>query len=106
LSPAVASLAQSIMHGMVAAKVKAGIAVALALASMIGAATLAQHFVTAQQDAAAPGQAAGPTEPDSFVPPPFPVFPPIDEQVLSLAFSTDGKRLVTAGARHVHPGQV
>jgi WD40 repeat protein len=30
----------------------------------------------------------------------------IDEQVLAVAFSPDGERLVTAGARHVHPGQI
>jgi WD40 repeat protein len=30
----------------------------------------------------------------------------IDEQVLAVAFSPEGERLVTAGARHVHPGQI
>ena len=43
---------------------------------------------------------------DRFVPPAIPFVAPVDEQVLTLAFSPDGKKLVTAGARHTQPGQL
>jgi WD40 repeat protein len=43
---------------------------------------------------------------ERFVPPAIPFITPVDEQVLTLAFSPDGKKLVTAGARHENPGQL
>ena len=43
---------------------------------------------------------------ERFVPPAIPFVNPIDEQVLTLAFSPDGKKLVTAGAWWGKPGQL
>jgi WD40 repeat protein len=50
-----------------------------------------------------PGGQAG--ERTDAAPPPAPAESPIDEQVLALAFTPDGKKLVTAGAREKRPGQ-
>lgn len=43
---------------------------------------------------------------ERFVPPAIPFVTPVDERVLTLAFSPDGKKLVTAGARYTQPGQL
>ncbi len=45
-------------------------------------------------------------EPELFVPPPDPGVKPINEEVLTLAFSPDGKKLVTAGAWWGLGGQI
>jgi hypothetical protein len=50
-----------------------------------------------------PGGQAG--ERTDTAPPPAPADSGIDEQVLALAFTPDGKKLVTAGAREKRPGQ-
>src|SRR5262245_48564198 len=44
-------------------------------------------------------------DPITFLVPPAPLMRPHDEQILALALSPDGKRLVTAGARYTLPGQ-
>src|SRR5262249_37175867 len=43
---------------------------------------------------------------DTFVPPPVLLGTPIDEEVTALAFSRDGRKLVTAGGRENLPGQL
>src|SRR4051812_45213834 len=44
--------------------------------------------------------------PETLSPRPTLLVSPLDEQVLTLAFSPDGKNLTTAGARHQLPGQL
>jgi RNA polymerase sigma factor (sigma-70 family) len=45
-------------------------------------------------------------EPDTFLPPAVALGTPVDEHVVTVAFSPDGKRLVTAGGRGPIPGQL
>ncbi|MCI0684301.1 MAG: sigma-70 family RNA polymerase sigma factor [Gemmataceae bacterium] len=108
LSPSAVALAEGVVKTLVAAKVKAALCVAVAVTTLAGGATLA-----VMQEPPPPAKAQPPAppsiaafEPELFVPPPSPVIPAIDEQVLTVAFSNDGKRLVTAGARHERPGQL
>jgi hypothetical protein len=89
LTPAALSLAQAFLSGTALAPLKAGLLLVLALLTAAGAAAAAL-LVLGQAEADAPPPAATLT---------------IDEQVLALAFSPDGKKLVTAGARHLLPGQ-
>ena len=45
-------------------------------------------------------------EPDTFLSPAVALGTPVDEQVATVAFSPNGKRLVTAGGRGLIPGQL
>lgn len=45
-------------------------------------------------------------EAEQFQLPPRPLFWPVNEEILTLAFSPDGKKLVTAGAHSGRPGQL
>ncbi len=76
------------------------------LSLVLGLTTLAAGISLAALPAQlAPGPVAA-TEAELYLPPPEPVAKPHDEQVLALAFSPDGKKLVTAGARYTLPGQI
>jgi RNA polymerase sigma factor (sigma-70 family) len=97
LSPKVVALADALLRTMAVAKVKAVVTFVLALTTLVaGAGVTAQKLTTA----------FGSAEPEIFAPPPVPLLKSIDEQVLAVAFSPDGKRLVTAGARDDLPGQL
>ncbi len=61
---------------------------------------------TASPDKKVPAGEGKANQLDRFVPPALPFVNPIDEQVLTLAFSPDGKKLVTAGAWWGKPGQL
>ncbi len=94
LSPAVVALAESVLGSMGA--LKAGILCLLAALTLASGASLAALLPAAQVEVEAPAQ-----------PKPPPVrTTQIDEQVLALAFSPDGTKLVTTGARHIQPGQL
>ncbi len=102
LSPAVFALAGSLVSG----SVTLGVALLLGLALLIGGGILAasrlgsdSHKQLKVQATAVP-VAARPATP---APRPGPVF---DAMVAALAFSPDGKRLVTVGARPEHPGHL
>jgi RNA polymerase sigma factor (sigma-70 family) len=104
LSPKVVALGNALLHSIVAAKIKAALAVVLALTTLLAGAGLAHHLAMDADAPADPPVALA--DPELFVPPPIPFLKAIDEQVLALAFSPDDKRLVTAGARHTLPGQL
>ncbi len=107
LSPSAVALADGLIRTLAVAKVKAGVALVLAVSTVIGGASMAALQMGPPVGQANPPQeAAVMSEPETFAPPPVPLFPRIDEQVLALAFTPDGKKLVTAGARHIHPGQL
>jgi WD40 repeat protein len=77
---------------------------ALALSALVsGIAPFARQRAAAGDE---PAPAAIVQEAATFVPPPMPLIQPIDEQVLALAFTPDGTKLITAGARHTVPGQL
>jgi RNA polymerase sigma factor (sigma-70 family) len=96
LSPAAVALAGHVASAM--ARVKAMGLLLAALVSMLASVGLAAVQLPP------PLQAA--IEPEAFQGPPVPFWTPVNDQVLSLAFSADGKRLVTAGARQAEPGQL
>jgi WD40 repeat protein len=45
-------------------------------------------------------------DPEAFELPPVALLPQVNEQIVAVAFSPDGQRLVTAGAWHDMPGQL
>jgi WD40 repeat protein len=76
----------------------------LALTTSVSTCVLTCHLVSAQEQAAPPGPSAVAGDVEMFLPRPIPFVTPIDAQVLAVAFSLDGKRLVTAGEPR-RPGQ-
>jgi RNA polymerase sigma factor (sigma-70 family) len=109
LSPVAVSLSDAVVRTFAVAQLKTAGAAILAMALTIASVTVAT-FPGAQVPAGqAPPAHEAPQAPRrsiSFVPPSVPFLEVIDEQVLALAFSADGKQLVTAGGRHINPGQV
>lgn len=95
LTPAAVSLAQALLGSTATATVKAATLLMLALVLTAGSAFAA--LLGMEQDQPDGAQRANRPELATVA---------IDEQVLTLAFSPDGKKLVTAGARHVQPGQL
>jgi RNA polymerase sigma factor (sigma-70 family) len=97
LSPAAISLGEGLLQTMSAAKLKAAFALVLGLMlAPTGGTLLALPWTPLGHPEVVLAQAPPPEVRDIT----------IDEQVLALAFSPDGQRLVTAGARHVKPGQL
>jgi RNA polymerase sigma factor (sigma-70 family) len=120
LSPSAVALAEGIISTMAVAKVKASIAVFVALAMLVGGASMAAVYVGSgtEQDPAKKdlpkAMAAVQADDDkivagdfeTFVPPPVPVVQTIDARVVALAFAPVDNRLVTAGGGPQKPGQL
>ncbi len=104
VSPAALSLANSLMRTVVLAKLKGFTALAVAVFA------LGTMWTANALSSQVPPQMVKPElrKADAvFRLPPIPlVKPSIDERVLGVAFTSDGKRLITAGARDRQPGQV
>jgi WD40 repeat protein/DNA-directed RNA polymerase subunit RPC12/RpoP len=105
LSPAALNLAQGVLRTVALTKIKVMTTVLLALSVAVGGATVATNQGSPPAPVALPA-APAPARTMLFVPPAVPFPEAVDEQVLAVAFSPDGSRLVTAGGRHVHPGQI
>ncbi len=88
-SPAATALANDVIRAMAVSKLSVLLGVLAALTLL-----------------AAGMQGAEPTEPDTFVPPPTVLIAPVNEQVMTVEFSRDGKRLVTAGGLWDQRGQI
>jgi RNA polymerase sigma factor (sigma-70 family) len=105
-APALA-LAESFVSGMASIKLKASIAVLLAASLIFTGAMVVPFFAGSEALEQEPSKRIDfGNDPALFVAPPAPVIQAHDEQVLAIAFSPDGKRLVTAGGRHTLPGQL
>lgn len=101
LSSSATNLADGVCRDMALARLKTTVALALTVPMLLVGATLAAfQFTPVSPDAKMP------PDPETFVWPAVPFWAPIDEQILSLTFSPDGKKLVTAGAGQGKPGQL
>jgi RNA polymerase sigma factor (sigma-70 family) len=106
LSPSAVALAEGLLHSLAVAKVKAGLSLVAATGVLLAGATIA-----AVQMEPAPAQQkieaeVALSDPETFLQPGVPLWPSIDEQVLAVAISPDGSKVITAGARHTKPGQL
>jgi len=97
VSPAALTLAETVIRTMTMAKLRTALATFLALSVFVAGVALAAIQLTSDADA---------LDPHAFVEPPRALGAAIDEQVMSVAFSPDGSKLVTAGGRHLLPGQL
>src|SRR5207245_9339278 len=98
VSPSVVALADGLLRGMAAAKLKVGAFLLLGVTTLAAGAGLAVFQLgAAPPDAPVP---AGPllNDPEAFLAPPVPWRMPIDEQVLALAYAADGDVVALAGA--------
>ncbi len=86
LAPAASLLADGVLQGMAAAKLK--MLLALLLLPLLAAGALLSALQLGPEM---------PADPETFVPPPALFVGPVDETVMAVAFSPDGQRLVTAG---------
>jgi RNA polymerase sigma factor (sigma-70 family) len=106
LSAPVVALANSFLHTLAMAKLKAAVVFsALATTICAGATLTAYHLLPAAANLPAAEDVVI-NDPEMFQVPPTPFLEQIDEQVLSVAVTPDGKKLVTAGARYTLPGQL
>jgi RNA polymerase sigma factor (sigma-70 family) len=96
LAPATVTLANGLIHTMAIAKVKAALAWALALLTLITGAGVAATYLAPGGGPVANAVVAA-DEPVTYQVRPQPLLKPIDEQIMAIALSPDGKRLVTAG---------
>jgi RNA polymerase sigma factor (sigma-70 family) len=101
LSSSAIALAEGVVRTLAIANLKVAGGAVLALTVVIGGAAVATQRL-GQAPQAMPVLA----RPLTFTGPPRPFLEVIDEQVMAVAFSPDGKQLVTAGGRHVNPGQI
>ena len=101
LSPAATNLADLMQAAMAPTHLRwiIGLA-ATAMFCLIGAALIALLLTLSS------GRAPVAVEPDTFLAPAVALGTPVDEQVLTVAFSPDGRRLITAGGRGNIPGQL
>src|SRR5262249_53065051 len=102
LSPSPVALAEDYLRRLWLAQLGTALVILVVL-SLIGETTLT---VMALRFGARPASGVGIIEPESFLPPGVPLGTPIGEQVLTVAFTPDAKRLVTAGAWSDLPGQL
>jgi RNA polymerase sigma factor (sigma-70 family) len=102
-SPSVTSLAEAVLQAMANSRLPVALALLLALLlALTGTSLIAWHW----NFAAEPPAAMVAPDPDTFLPPPVGLGTPIDQQVAAVAFSPDGKRLVTAGGKSATLGQL
>ena len=101
LSASVTRLAESVLRSMQLAKIKAGILLGLMASVLLGSLGAAGVYFLDDPRAVAVAH-----DPETFLPPPTPLGTPVDEQVYTLAFSPDGKKIITAGAVYGLPGQI
>ena len=104
-TPAAASLSDAVIEGMRPTRslLLAALLVAALLLALRSAPRLTVwHWRTSTET---PADLAVP-DPDTFVPPPVGLGTPIDTQVAAVAFSPDGKQLVTAGGKRDILGQL
>jgi RNA polymerase sigma factor (sigma-70 family) len=102
LSPSVYSLADRVQRSMEVTRYRAGLLALAALLVLLTGASLATVYLKPSGRV----EPAVVVEPETFLPPPVALGTPADEQVLAVAFSPDGRRLVTAGGRGRIPGQL
>ena len=100
LSGSVTTLAESVLRTMELAKIKLGALLALMAAVLLGSLGMAGVFLLNSPSLAVA------RDPETFLPPPSPLGTPVDEQVFTVAFSPDGKSIITAGALGGMPGQI
>jgi RNA polymerase sigma factor (sigma-70 family) len=101
-SPSVAALADEVVRDLALTRSRPWFLVLAAGFLLLGATSLAVAFLKSYAEA---GRAST-VEPDTFLSPGVTLGTPIDEQVAAVAFSPDGRRLVTAGGRGQNPGQI
>ena len=101
LSAAVTNLAEPVLRTMALAKIKVAILLGLLAAVLLGSLGVAGVYLLDN-----PRAMAVSWDPETFLPPPTPLGTPVDEQIFTLAFSPDGKKIITAGALGGLPGQI
>jgi RNA polymerase sigma factor (sigma-70 family) len=107
LSPSAVALADGLLKSMAVTKAKIGVCLLLATTSLVAGGLLTLHQPAADVEQPLAPHAAGIVDRGNvFVPPGQRLWMPIDEQVLAVSISPDGKKLVTAGARYTLPGQL
>ncbi len=105
LSPSVVALAERALRSR--ARFAPALLLLWALLLLLGVTVVASLFYWSRTlDRAGSEETIVAVEPESFTPPPVGLGTPIDEQVLAVAFSPDGKKIVTAGGKEVLPGQL
>jgi RNA polymerase sigma factor (sigma-70 family) len=104
LSPAAVHLANGVARSLAIAKMKAAGAVMLAVSLAAGGVAVVTNQLAQAPPIKAQRQLLAPLV--TFAGPPAPFLETVDEQVLAIAWSPDGERLVTSGGRHQLPGQV
>jgi RNA polymerase sigma factor (sigma-70 family) len=95
ISPTALELAEAVLRSFKTPGLKVGLLLFLGLLLLIGGATLAGIQLLSDT-----------VDPDLFVGPPVGLGTPVDEQVLAVAFTPDGRRLLAAGGSASRPGQV
>lgn len=101
LAPSVRALAENVLREPALTRKLLGVLVLACVLFLLGGASLAVSFLPGRNETARMV-----IEPDTFLAPGVPLGTPVDEQVAAVAFSPDGRRLVTAGGRSQHPGQI
>jgi len=108
VSPAAAALANGIIHGLTLAKAKGVAAALIALVLVGGAGIIATIPPVPPAKVDEPGSVAfiGVDETMTFQYPGISLWPVIEEQVVTLAITPDGRKLITTGSRSTAPCQL